>query len=377
MCNTKSHSEILLENSLQAMLASIEIYNKPDFKYREQVFTILNVNAWELLFKAKILKDENEKLETLYARRNDGTVKLNRSGNPMTIEILACLTRLKLDPQVSENIRTLVEIRDTIVHFYHDDSLSYLVYTPGVASLRNFQKLIKDWFDRSLLEYNFYILPLAFAYNFKTLSILELEKKPEVISNLIKSVSKTQSSIQSSDYHFVCEVATEIKSAKKFSRDPDFTTAIDVNASPDSPIVIKEQRLIDKYPISYTELAKKAREAKPGVKQGQINKVIKGYKLKSDLRYSAYNFLTKTAEEKYKKEGVLPKGIISIYNEDAVRFVIEHIDAEEENPNSLLSGNSLSNPDGKTAVILVSAQIAATPENKNQRSSDLVSMGAH
>jgi len=276
----------------------------------------------------------------------------------MTIEILACFNRLKLNPIVSDNIKILIEIRDIVVHFYHDESLSYLVYTLGVASLRNFQKLVKDWFERSLLEYNFYILPLAFAYNFKTLSILELEEKPEVISNLIKSVSKTQSSIRSGDYHFVCEVGTEIKSAKKFSGDPDFTTVVDINASPNATIVIKEQRIIDKYPISYKELFRSVREARSGVKQSQINRVIRDYKLKSNPEYSAYNYLTKSAEEKFKKDGILPKSITSIYNKNAVRFVIEHIEVKEDISESRSAESLLSNQDGQIATALASPQIA-------------------
>ncbi len=58
--------EMLMDNSLQAALSSIEIYNKPDFKYREQTFAVLNVNAWELLLKAKILKDAGDNLTSLY-----------------------------------------------------------------------------------------------------------------------------------------------------------------------------------------------------------------------------------------------------------------------------------------------------------------------
>jgi hypothetical protein len=338
MCATKLHSETLLANSLQAMLASIEIYNKPDFKYREQVFTILNVNAWELLLKAKIINNEKEKIESLYALKRDGMPKFNRSGNPMTIEILACISRLSLDQMVSENIKALVEIRDTVIHFYHDDSLSYLVYTLGVASLRNYQRLIKDWFSRSLLEYNFYILPMAFAYNFKTLSILDLEKKQGAVSNLIKSVNKTQSLLkQSEDYYFVCEVSTEIKSAKKFAGDPDFTTSIDPGTLQNTTIVIKEQRLIDKYPISYKQLFEKVRQSSSGAKQSLINKIIKQYKIKSNPKLSACNFLTKAHEEKYKKDGILPKGITSIYNEDAIRFVIEKIEEKDKKFNSLRS----------------------------------------
>jgi hypothetical protein len=318
--------EKLLANSISAALSSIEIYNKPDFKYRDEIFTILNINAWELLLKAKILKDENGKIESLYAMK-DGAPKQTRNGVPMTIEIIGTMKQVKLDPAVMENLSSLIEIRDTAIHFYNDEPLSYLVYTLGAASLKNYQKLIKTWFGKSLLEYNFYILPLAFSYNFKTLSLLELEKEPEIISNLIKSVSATQKSMdQFGDFYFVCEIATEVKSAKKFTEDADFTTLIDSSAASDAMTIIKTQRLIDKYPVVYKELFAKVRKAKPEMKQHQLNKFIKEHNIKFNPKYAAFNFISKIQEEKYKSSGILPKGIISLYNEDAVRYVIANIE---------------------------------------------------
>lgn len=50
----KAGNEHLLEKSIHAALSAIEIYNKPDFKYREERFSILMVNALELLLKARI-----------------------------------------------------------------------------------------------------------------------------------------------------------------------------------------------------------------------------------------------------------------------------------------------------------------------------------
>lgn len=320
-------AEKLLSNSLSAALSSIEIYNKPDFRYREEIFTILNINAWELLLKAKILKDANDKIESLHIMK-DGAPKLTRNGTPMTIEIIGAMKEVKLDSAVIANLTNLIEVRDTAVHFYNDEKLSYLIYALGVASLKNYQKLIKGWFDKSLLDYNFFILPLAFSYNFKTISLLELEKEPEVISNLIKSVSDTQSSLgQTGDFYFVCEVATEIKSAKKFTESPDLTTVIDPNGVSDAAIVIKTQNLIDKYPVSYKELLARVRISKPGVKQHQVDKLIKDHKIKTNPAYSTYNFRTKIQKETFEKTGILPKGITSIYNDDAVRYAIANIEA--------------------------------------------------
>ena len=52
----KSKYSLLLEKSIQAVLSAIELYNKPVFSYREESFSILMVNAWELLLKAKKAK---------------------------------------------------------------------------------------------------------------------------------------------------------------------------------------------------------------------------------------------------------------------------------------------------------------------------------
>lgn len=56
----------LLDKSIASMISAIEIYNKPDFQYREETFTILAINAWELLFKAHILKLNNYKTRSIY-----------------------------------------------------------------------------------------------------------------------------------------------------------------------------------------------------------------------------------------------------------------------------------------------------------------------
>ena len=38
------------------MLAAIEVYNKPQTTYREQLVTVLVVNAWELTLKTALRK---------------------------------------------------------------------------------------------------------------------------------------------------------------------------------------------------------------------------------------------------------------------------------------------------------------------------------
>ena len=66
----KSKSNELLDKSISAMIAAIEVYNKPDFLYRGETFSILAINSWELLLKAKHLKDNHNKLTTNYRYDN-------------------------------------------------------------------------------------------------------------------------------------------------------------------------------------------------------------------------------------------------------------------------------------------------------------------
>lgn len=58
----------LFKNSVAAMLAAIEIYNKPQITYRDECFSILLVNAWELLAKAILSKN---RLRIYYPKQRD------------------------------------------------------------------------------------------------------------------------------------------------------------------------------------------------------------------------------------------------------------------------------------------------------------------
>ena len=95
----------LLDKSINSMLSAIEIYNKPNFSYREETFAILAVNSWELLLKAILLKNGKYKMRTLYKltykKNKDGkiskmkTPELNRARNPKTISITEAIDKLK------------------------------------------------------------------------------------------------------------------------------------------------------------------------------------------------------------------------------------------------------------------------------------------
>ena len=127
----------MLKKSAEAMLAGVEIYNKPRFDYREESFAILSINAWELLLKARILQLSSNKLSSLYIyekqNKVDGTpskrkkISRNRSGAPRTLGLLPSYLKLvdefgeKLEKNIRTNLIALTEVRDNSVHFIIKD----------------------------------------------------------------------------------------------------------------------------------------------------------------------------------------------------------------------------------------------------------------
>lgn len=192
----------LLDKSIASMLSAIEIYNKPNFQYREETFAILAVNAWELLLKAIILRQNRYNLRSLYVLKpyinKDGTksttkkfVDKNRSGNPKTISIIEALAVLEkqkyLTSNLCRNIDSIIELRDNSIHFANMNSISRQVQELGFACIKNYISLIKEKkIEIEISKYNFYLMPLAYvASNIVSESILTDETKNYL--SLVKS----------------------------------------------------------------------------------------------------------------------------------------------------------------------------------------------
>jgi len=203
----KSRSKLMLEKSISAMLSAIEIYNKPDFKYREETFSVLCINSWELLLKAKVLNLTGNKMASLIAmeyktlkngeQSKNRHRKMNRSDNPMSISLFEAYRIItedygvKINKAVNDNIIAMTEIRDNSIHFVNDDLLLALkVQELGTASLQNYLNLVIDWFGNVLGGYNFFLMPLSFFRGFDTAKGISLNANEKRILDFIKAKEK-------------------------------------------------------------------------------------------------------------------------------------------------------------------------------------------
>jgi len=245
------------------MISAIEIYNKPDFKYREETFAILAINSWELLLKAKWLKENNNKIRSLYVlekvKKKNGesskklSIKLTDCKNPFThsLDYLAVKLNEKkvLHTLAKQNIDALREIRDSSVHFYNRNNLFAIrLQEVGTACVKNFVQATKTWFNLDLSKYNFYLMPLAFVNSGSNMKLIELNKEE---ANLVKYISLFDAA-NDPNSEFSFSVNIELNYSKSKAKE-----ALDVQITnqPDAiKIQLTEEQLKDKYPLIYEKL---------------------------------------------------------------------------------------------------------------------------
>lgn len=182
----------LMDKSIQAALSAIEVYNKPDFKYREESFAILMVNAWELLLKAKILHDNAEDEQVLHLKDKDGSVILSWSKNPRTISIGEAIKTTSLDLTLTDHLFLLIEFRDNAIHLMnHSPMLKVKMQEVGTATLRNYLEMSKEWFNLDLSRYNFYLMPMSFFHPHE-LQSYSINDEPEQHRNLLRYIASLE-----------------------------------------------------------------------------------------------------------------------------------------------------------------------------------------
>lgn len=197
--------KLLVEKSVSCMLSAIEIYNKPNFGYREDIFAILCVNAWELLLKAVLLRENAYKLKSVYVMvpklKKDKTPSknmepaLNRCGNPKTITLQEVIKRLILKgfipDELEHNLEDIMELRDNAIHFANMVSISRTIQELGFATIKNYMSFVKkNNIDLDLSKYNFYLMPLAYVDSKVDAEAVLTDKEKNYIELIKRQITK-------------------------------------------------------------------------------------------------------------------------------------------------------------------------------------------
>ena len=220
----------LLDKSINSMLSAIEIYNKPNFSYREETFAILAVNSWELLLKAILLKNSKYNMRSIYKltyKKNkvgqDSKIKipeLNRAGNPKTISIVEVIknidsTKFKLDITLQKSLFSLIELRDNSIHFFNENVISKELQELGFACIKNYINFIKsNSIDIELDNYNFYLMPLAYVDSKLEVNAVLTEEASKYMDFVKNQVASTD---EETEYDIAISIDINFKKSSFFS----------------------------------------------------------------------------------------------------------------------------------------------------------------
>lgn len=275
-------SRQLLEKSVNCAVSAIEIYNKPDFKYREEIFCELMVNAWELLLKAKLLENSGNTLSSIYVQefivgKSGKKTKRwkyaeNRSKNKKTIDIFEAQRRLEsADSNFSDafkkNLELLVEIRDNAVHFFNQDIyFSKKVQEVGLSTLKSYVIYVNEWFNYDLSRYNFYLMPLSLFHEFEAESF-SVNSRDKQQQNLLEYIAISEDETVTDSQHAVTlTLETNLVKSKESGLD-----AFRLTNDPNAPAIqLKEEELRKRYKWDYKELCNQLKAKYSDFKQNKI-----------------------------------------------------------------------------------------------------------
>ncbi len=267
-----SRSLQLLRKGRSALIAAIEVYNKPDFAYREETFSVLAVTAWELLLKAKVLADNGNDPRSIYlyeSRKSKGGrptqrkyIKRNRSRNPHTLSVAQLIAKLepvaatRLPAAVKLNLFALTEIRDNSVHYVNaSPRLAKQVLEVGTACVKNFIEIGRQWFDLDLSDLHLFLMPIGFVPAPGTATAIAVAKDEGRLVNYLARLIAAGAPDANGTYNVALEVnlsfrrsATAAISSVAVSNDPNAAR-----------VQLTEEDIRQRFPWDYAELVQHCR----------------------------------------------------------------------------------------------------------------------
>lgn len=230
----------LLGNAQAAMLAAIEIYNKPIFQYRDECTVILLLNAWELVLKSLLSKNKESifypKKKSQPYRTLSWQDALSKGKNyfPDTVSHIP----------IQRNLELLATYRDNVVHFYNARDFGVVLYSLAQASITNFRDLLRDAFDINLAEQmNWQLLPIGIQPPVDLISYITSESSAtpttavqQFLSELSRAIGDIEEANENAN-RLLTIFSIKLESIKKIEK-ADVVAAVEKETTPSGPLVI-------------------------------------------------------------------------------------------------------------------------------------------
>lgn len=256
----------LVDNSLSAMLAAIEVYNKPRMTYRDEVTVMLIVNAWELALKATL----RQKNRSIFYKKERG----ERYRSIALDDALGRVNASKLWPvevegaAVTANVKALSEYRDRAIHLYNAQGLGAVIHPFIQQNVLNYRDFVLAKFKKDLADsMTWQLLPLGATAPADAVQFMKVDKKATMVAeaeNFINELRSLMDGVQAAggDMARVAVVYDIHMQSQKKMTSADLQVAISQTAN--GQIAVRKTDPNQTHPFSATELLKKVNGKRSG-----------------------------------------------------------------------------------------------------------------
>jgi hypothetical protein len=268
--NLRGSYTALRNNSKAAILAAIEIYNKPQIEYRDECFSILLVNAWELLLKATLSKN---KQRIFYPKKRNEPYRTFSIQDALLKAKNFFPSRISYKP-VAQNINMLVTYRNNAIHFYNQRDFGVIIYGLVQTSIVNFRDLMYSIFNIDIAdEMTLSLLPLSFGAQPDPIEFMQQAKaeppKNRAVVQFLREISQVTKELEAQHLdttRFLTVFTVTLKSIKKVSS-ADVVVAVKGAPDESDPLII--ERRVDpniSHPLRQKEVIEKVGSELAGIK---------------------------------------------------------------------------------------------------------------
>jgi hypothetical protein len=312
------------------MIASIELYNKPQFPYREEVFVILLVNAWELLllailsYKKKRIFQKKIRSKPYKTLKFSDAFKQAKSYFPESLAVKA----------VEENLNEIKKYRDNAIHYYNSEKLPHCMYVLAQAAIINYREIVKNIFNQDLADtMNLVLLPLSFGGPPNFVDFFRNRKSNDSLSAELISILQSLERDNVDTRAFITQCNVNLQDSKKIDSS-DMIAAIDSNNPAAITVSRPPNNPDDSYPFFQGDLTGTKKKSP----HRKLNKRINSHDFKAIAWKNGWN--QSGCNEFYyrSQKGGAPRysqkvlNFINNYSDDEIKKIIEEYNGRSKNP---------------------------------------------
>ncbi|WP_226337737.1 DUF3644 domain-containing protein [Arthrobacter sp. UM1] len=256
----------MVANSLSAMLAAIEIYNKPRVEYRDEVTTLLVVNAWELALKAA-LKKANKPI--FYKKKRGEPYRTLAAEDALKQVVNHKLFPSSIDGNsLSANVSALISYRNRATHLYAAD-LGEMIYPFLQTSVLNFRDFALSHFRKDLADsITWQLLPLGAKAPSEPVQFMTAGPSTTAVAEVQEFIDELRGIIDRAEAHgadmqrVAAVYDVHLQSTKTVS-----TADLVVSVNPEGQrVVVRKTDPNQSHPFSATELLERVNAKREGRK---------------------------------------------------------------------------------------------------------------